>query len=222
MREDGLRTCFTLGKLTTKGGVLLYDDMEGVLKWESSSLWSPAGVMRASAHAYHGNYGIGVSKSRRTNGSEWFHVARTFVRRAVTGFFEVSALYRLSAGSPTSGYRLLIHEHKENVWRAAGIQWTIPDGKFKYLDSDGIWVNVPGSPPGLNDDGWHRLWFRVEFERGIYLAAGADSRTFEIGGEACRVISWSYPDVAKIEIGLLMVGLGTVGMSVDEVLVREV
>lgn len=177
--------------------------------------------MKSTAHAYQGNYGIGVSKSVRILDGQWFHVGRSLFTRSVTWCLETSCLFRLPAAGAAYGYRLMLDVRQGGYWRNPGIQWNRITGEYSYMDSGGHWVVVPGSPPGLRDDGWHRLWFRVEFERGVYLAAGADSVPFEIGGEPHFITPWAWPEYSEVIVGLHLPYTGFAGMSVDEVLVKE-
>lgn len=222
MREDGQRTCFTLGKMVTQGGVLLHDDLEGLLKFGEYPGYRVATLVKEGASAYAGSFGLhltgrGIFPDLLT----WYYTARSFGRTAHQTL-EVSGLFRLQFPLKGYGYELRLDFQRKGDNPICAIRWREDIKKFQYLWSGGGWRYVPGVTEELDNSAWHRLYFMVDLARDIYVGAGVDSIKFEMGGLGIPIWPIVAPERNYVVVGTSAKGRGVRGMGVDEVLVREV
>lgn len=201
MREDGHWVVNVLGKLPGKGGILLYDDMEGVLKWERVDGLTPASVWRRNLAAYQGDYGISLNTSIRfLDGWGWAYAGRSLGLRGYKRL-QVVVVFRRRLASPSPGWRIFFRQYGSTV-----SYWASFSGTF-----------------GVGDDSWHQLQAVCDFETGKYGPCYLDGAG--LGKEGLAIPT--YP-IIKPEVTLVILGCSAEiprvirGVDYGLVLVRDV
>lgn len=182
------------------GRVLLYDDMEGVLKWEKVDRLNWGLGVKSPHAAYQGTYGVQISSwVDEPNGWVWRYGGRSVGLRGHK-HVKVSVVFRAPAGIGGKGFRLWVRYY-DGTYR-----WT---GSHEYLFQDA-------------DSGWHCLSLEVDFHKGVYVGGWCDGVDLGLGGSALSRWPNASPEVLYVIVGVACdIGRPKVAYF-DLVLVEEV
>jgi hypothetical protein len=200
MREDGLERGFILGKTPGAERILLYDDMEGLLKWGAIEGAVCLSLARDSIAAYGGNYGIRFgSRCVVPNGPCWGWVGRYFPASPCKRF-EVVALFR----RPYVG--------ASDHW---GVSVYVYDGVHKFF----VEVYGPYDFLGL---GWHQIIVRFDLHSEVITYCRLDGEVQYWEGQPVYKVVDTSPVRAFIFLRTGTADTRIRSMYWDDVLVRAV
>jgi hypothetical protein len=182
MGMEYIRQIMVLGQVPSLGPVILFDDMEGVLKWTAGGSGAGYAVTRDGTIAYNGSYSLKC-------------VSR--VAGAVEG--DVVSCYRYIYPRPGERYKLeCLFNHVSDadtkmlrfsvaiddlayLWYAE-IRYDAINHKLQYLTLAGAWVDVVGGSVNLYATGWHRFSFSFNKASGKYISVTLDGKDISLEG----------------------------------------
>ena len=220
MREDGQRTCFTLGKTPGAERILLWDDLEGLLKWHTLTGWGLPARYKIGAAAFDGNYGMRLYAKRAiADGYQYLGAARSFpmVR---DGILRAELVAMVPLASSFDGFGI-------------ALQWW--DGVKKYdvraiyESTNNYFMWFKGNCT-LADTGlallarakgvWHRLWLEIDLARKEYVSVGIDGDTVQLDGNKICAVPDAGPVVAYVISVAVIYYSGDKNAYYDDVLCR--
>jgi len=146
MREDGQRTGSILGKVPPYGRVLLWDDMEGVLKWGKPPELPSAFPAKDTRKVYSGNHCLRTeARQEAPNGWAWQWAGRQFPFR-LHKKIEFWILFSRYTLNPSPGWRIRV---------------TVYEGYVRYS------AELKGSF-APDDYGWHQAILGVDMDKKVY------------------------------------------------------
>lgn len=182
------------------GRVLLYDDMEGVLKWAAVEGLADGSAAKRTDAAYEGSYGIRIAAYREVpNGWAWQYSGRSVGLR---GHKHVRAgvVFRSVGGLVAKGFRWLVRYYD------ATYRWT---GSVEYVFQ-------------ADDRGWHHLALEVDFHKGVYVGGWIDGVDLGLGGNALSKVVNAGPEVLYVIAGVGSDQVRGLFANFELVLVEEV
>lgn len=220
MREDGQRTVFTLGKTPGQERILVYDDMEGVLKWKTDGI-VPIGISgKSQTHVYNGNWAYRIGREiYKPNGAIWRSYYR-WIARGESDRVKASGLFRKGGVPSAFGYGIELTVVRSGVRRQWGFRYRGATGALYYYNSLGWWWTLwPLLAPG-SDDAWHQLGFTVDLESSRYDLLLVDALVFNLSHLFGQTRSVWDGDSLKVGVMVGNQAYGTANVWVDDVLVR--
>lgn len=182
------------------GRILLYDDMEGVLKWGRVDRENDGKAQRGGVAAYQGDWGIRISaKVARPNGWAWGYVGRSVGLRGHK-HVRASVVFKGRSFLGAVGMRLWVRYY-DGTYR-----WT---GSHEYVFQAG-------------DVGWHCLSLDLDFAQGVYVEGWLDGTDLGLDGGAIASRGDSGPEVMYVIVGVASDITVDRYLHFDLVLVQEV
>lgn len=222
MREDGQRTCFTLGSVAQTGSLLLFDDLEGLWKWESVTGWSTGRAGRIGRAAYGGNYGgYQLARVAIPNGPGRCFMGRSFGCRSFRTWAVEVVIGGRSGLAPELVFVALELVRNGRMY-SAGVLYDGTYDIWGYEDGQDSWALLAGVSRKLDLEFWHRIRFDVDLERGEYVALDADGKVFDLRGISFGDEAGAGGDRSTMIIGVGRYTIGTSEGWFDDVLVREI
>jgi hypothetical protein len=187
MREDGQRVCSILGKTPGADRILLYDDMEGVLKWGFIEGFTLQSCAKRDLSAYAGNYGLSVGGIVVVpDGWAWGYAGRYFPCCGL-GVVCTSCIFRSRGVNTTKGFRLYVR------FVFGGYRY---DGFIQY-------------DFGAADPCWHQVELVMNLFTGKYGKCSIDGQDLgmtglglvklpDVGGDRAAVLVGAASDVARM------------------------
>jgi len=222
VREDGQRTCWVLGQTPGLERILLYDDMEGLVKWTADGLIPIGGIVRDTAFVFGGNYSLRLRNvGPPPDGLGWWYVYRTFAGVSV-GVLECVGRFKLDPLALAFGYGIVLAFYRGGIRTEYGWRYNYATQVLEYIDPvSGQWF---GWAAGiwLAPEAWHEVVLRADVGRGRMGVCGVDGFVYDLsevrGYESetslreharCNVITGRYAQVSR-------------SVWIDDVLVRKV
>lgn len=189
-------TCYVPGY----GRVLLYDDVEGVLKWARVDVLEDGFAARRNDAAYQGDYGIRIAAYQASpNGWAWEYSGRSVGLRGHK-HVRASVVFRSSGGIVAKGFRLWVRYY---------------DGTYRWQGShEYVFLT--------NDRGWHCLSLEMDFQRGVYVDGWLDGKDLGISGNVLSKVLNGSPEVLYVIMGVGSNQRRGLFANFDLVLVQEV
>lgn len=199
-QEYGPETCLIQGEVACSGTVLLYDDMEGVLKWAQVDGLENGNAWPRNDAAYQGDFGIRIASYRTVpNGWAWQYSGRSVGLRGHKRV-KVSLVFRSFGGIIAKGFRLWVRYY-DGTYR-----WT---GSYEYVFQ-------------ADDRGWHGLCLGMDFSQGVYVDCWLDGKDLGIAGNMLSKVLNGSPEVMYVIAGVGSNVLRGMFANFDLVLVQEV
>lgn len=182
------------------GRVLLYDDMEGVVKWGAVENLSDGFEGRRNDAAYQGNYGIRLGAYQFfPNGYAWQYVGRSIGLRSHK-HVRASVVFRSFGGIIAKGFRLYV----------------------RYYDGTYRWQGSYTYSFLADDRGWHCLSLEVDFSTGLYVDGWLDGISLGVSGDSLTRATNNNPEVLYMIVGVGSNQRRGLFANFDLVLVQEV
>lgn len=221
MREDGQRTCSRIMELRNFGGVVVYDDFEGIVKFGDVGSYTGGVELRQTTDAYGGDACLQVSgRGAFPDYWQWYYSARSLGFGSHCAYF-VEGVVKIPGAFGAVGVRVVFDLQEAATNPRCGIEWNAEEGKFYYWDSGAFWVEAASGSAGLAVDAWHRFAMGVDFERGIYLGARFDNVDFDIMGEGIPVWASGGPERFVLALGVASWKRQKLNARFDNILVVE-
>lgn len=220
--EYGAETCLVQGEVAPSGTVLLYDDMEGRLKWQAATGWPAGRRYRIGEGAYQGNYGLRlIDRVVVPNGPGLNFAGRGFGPRSFRSW-KLECAWRGSPGSE-AGYYFWVLEgiHGGKLW-TAGVAWDSYYGNWYLANGTYSWYPLSGFTVDLDKSSWHRLSLQVNLARAEYRELQVDGAAVDLRGNNIGETADAGGGYAKVILGIGFIEVGTLGGEFDCVLVKEV
>lgn len=221
-REDGARTGYIIGRVANLGGILLYDDMEGLIKWENVPGWTASRMNFIGAAAYEGNFGMWQQcRLAVPNGISKAYKGRSFGRSKHKAW-SVESLFRGSDVNSCHWFCMAIEWVVGGYRYVAGVSVNCINGVISLADDQGGWRGWAYAGFKPSETAWHRWRMEVDLERGLYRRVELDGAVFDLSGESIFREETAEPEIAWVIIGVGTIRFGLANGYCDCVLVEEV
>lgn len=222
MGEQWIRRVMVLGSVPSLGPVMLFDDIEDLLKWSKTGTGADYVVEKSATVAY--------------NGSACLHMQPKATSPADG---DVVSAYRDLYQRPGKRYRV------EMIWRFevettlqyARFSQTIWDGtnkhevevrfdaiaqKWQYLNSGGTWSDVIGGAQRLNNVAWHRMMIEFDESAGEFIQLVSDSLEMSLSGIKYKQAGDGVPVRYRSLVEIENTAAGRAEVYLDDYLVMEI
>lgn len=222
MREDGRRTCFTLGKTPGAGRILLWDDLEGLFKWTTVPGWGTPRLSKSPSAAFGGSWGL-VVLHRRTvpDGYQYIGAGRTFpmVR---DGILRAESVMMVPSVAGQAGFGIAVDWYDGTKKYRAAVAFDTESNYFMWYDSGCGWADTGLARLPRAKDVWHRVWMEIDLVRKEHVNVGIDADTVQLDGNKICAVADAGPVVAYVILFAVVFHTGARASYFDDVLVRTV
>jgi hypothetical protein len=176
----------------TDENVILYDDIEDLLKWSSSL--GGGHLTKNNTIAYNGSYSL-LNTSLDADAG----VNQAFRRFPVTkGILDLKCKFYLYDIAQTDYviFEIAIYD-RAGTWYAA-IKFNIQTNTMQYYSS-GAWHDITNAPLSFMSEAWYECELKINIDSGQYISARINDFIFDV---ASNVEFTAGPSSPRGEIGL--------------------
>jgi len=222
MGEEYIRRVMVLGEVPSLGPVIVFDDIEDLLKWAKGEGVGDSVFEKDITYAYNGSACLHM-KTRTTDAAALDQIdAHRFVAERPGRRYRYEIFWRF----PDRAKTLEVWFDSEivgagNIYRA-GVQYLPNANVWAYQDAGGTFVQVPGSAQKLEPLGWHRLTFEFDLSKEKYIKMVSDGLEIDMKDLALYSVSSDLGHYMKVFVRLVTSGAAAAEMYFDDVLVMEI
>ncbi len=216
MGREYTRRNTIFGNIPTYGEILLYDDMEDLLKWTQDNNLGDDVFALDTTIAYNLSKSLHM-KTRTTSAAVGDKIGaqrRLYItpsKKVINNCLFYSPDLTLIQ---FINFRLQFYDGSDV--NQANIHFFPNTPKWKYFDSAGALTDVPGATAHLYSGGWHRVAISVDFANKEYLLLTIDHNTYSLANKSI----FTSTDATKPHI-LLFVEIETAGAAAAEIYLDE-
>lgn len=183
MGEEYKRDISIVGMIPTLGPIVLFDDMEGLLKWDKDGTGTGYDVTKDDTVAYYGNSCLKMVTRAATPGVNDQVQAKRRLYQMPPGRYRVEMIFMCPDWSKVGKIEVY-----SQAWTAVGtwvaaMQYDGSTNKWMYNDSGGEFAEVPGGSQNLKcANAWHRMAFEYDRIKGEYIRLTSDSLEIDLRG----------------------------------------
>jgi len=222
MGEEYIRRIMVLGSVPSLGPVILFDDIEGLLKWVASGTGTGYVVEKLTTAAYNGSACLHV-KTRTVGASadDIVVATRSFFRRPGLRY-RVESLFEILVNSNCKLCDFEVYLYDGTARHAPGVRYDVVNQKWQYRTGIATYTDVPGGSQNLEGADWHRVLFEFDEARGVLtrlICDGLELSGLNLGYYRSSAVGGVYC--------LLNLSIGSVSTTppeayFDDVLVMEI
>jgi len=189
MGKPYVRQVEVVGLVEQLGTVLLFDDIEDLLKWEGSGTGTDWVIEKDMTEAFSGNASLHLQTRATTPAiGDYIHAERKF---ALSTGKKLSVEFRFKYVSKTLVDRIVVGfgYFDGSYYHRGFVYFYPPERKWGYLKSDGTTADIPGASQKLHERAWHRVKLILDFEKDEYALFQCNDLVVDMSGTALRVTS---------------------------------
>lgn len=222
MGEEFIRRIMVLGLVPSLGPVILYDDMESLLKWTKSGTGGDDLLEASGTVAYNGAKSL-HAKTRATNPAADDKITaqrRVFARPGKRYRLECLFQGKTWAYIKFLSFRVLIYdgatEHHINM------RWTNDGDKWQYQSAVAAWTDIPDGSQVFLSASWHRM--AVEFDQAALKITRfvCDSMELDLTDVVYYSGALGGAQYADVQVEVQAVGTDPPEVFVDDLLLLEI
>jgi hypothetical protein len=186
MGKEYIREVMVLGSVPSLGRVILFDDMEDLLKWDKSGTGGDDTLEKSQTEVYNRDYAL-HAKTRVTNPLEDDYVVATrklFQRPGKRYRLELS--FFTDAGNSVDLYRFECEIYDGTYLHQVAVRYDAGNDKWQYFSSGAAWTDVTDGAQGLADNRWHHMLFEFDEANGEFIRIVSDSLEMDMSGISYR------------------------------------
>lgn len=222
MGKEYEREITVQGSVPNLGPVLLFDDIEDLLKWVEAGTGGDSVFEKIATVAYNGSACLHM-KSRTTNAAEDDEISgyRDTIMRPGKRY-RMECLFRpdASAQSKLVFFRALLYDGTNS--HNAQVRWDEVNTKWQYLNSVAGWTDVPGGSQDLVADQFHRFLLEWDLSSGKYIRFVCDGLEVDLSGVSFYVTADASATIMRLDVGMFAGAAPPGELYFDDVLVLEI
>jgi hypothetical protein len=222
MGEEFVRRIMVLGSVPSLGPVILFDDIEGLFKWNGAGTDVLYTVAKDSTVAYNDSASLKIKTDTGSPAEDDYVDATRFCFERPGRRCRIELLFMLTAYQNSKLTRFRFESDDLSSFITAEVVYQAATRQWYYLNSVGGLSLIPGSAFTLGDLRWHRLLFEFDMAAGRYLWFECDNFKFDMSALALYSQVSGEVSYSKIGFKLVAAGVNPPEMHVDDVLVMEI
>lgn len=222
MGTEYLRSFLSLNYPAPYGNFLMFDNMEGVIKWDGYGTGSDFAVDKGQNLVFNDDYSLDmITRATSPAADDYVAAYRNFPPIFEQGF-KVTLLVAFSDVTHIASFTIELNLDNTTDWLKSAIKYDNSDNKFYYLNSSNSYVAISADTHIFFDNNWAKIEFAVNFISPKYL-------TFKINDEEYDLSANAVYEAATRAYSNAEIGLVTVVSSdqrprtyIDDVLITQV
>lgn len=222
MGEEYLRQVLIMGLVPVLGPVVVYDDMEDLLKWTKGGTGGDDSLALDAALAYNDNKSLQL-KTRATAGVEddFVTATRSVIQRPGERY-AVELLWRFDVTARLKGFSVEMVLYDGVEYHRCGVKYDMDNGIWMYSDGLTSWANIIGSDQAAAASAWHRLRFEFDKSRAKMITIVADGLEIDLTEYTYFSATSSTSSEAQLIIRVTAKTTTEPSVNIDDVMVLEV
>lgn len=163
MGDEYIRRIMVLGEVPSLGPVMLFDDMEDLLKWTKGGTGGDSVLEKSTTVAFNKLASLHI-KTRATNpviGDEEYGYRRVYQRPGKR--YRLECLFRFVSKTLVDSVTFEARIFDGTLLHGIGVKFYPPEEKWAYRTGLATYTDFPGGGQDLHPDSWHRC--SVEFDQ---------------------------------------------------------
>lgn len=222
MGDEYIRRIMVLGSVPTLGPVMMFDDMEDLFKWTEGGNLGDSTFEKSATVAYNGSACLHM-KSRTTNlaSADVIAAERTLYERPGKRYrFEMLWRWEVTANCEKMTVRSKVYDGSDVHY--VYLLYQVQLGKWKYTNSAGADIDVPGGAQSLNVGTFHRLLLEWDQNLQKFVRMISDGMEIDMSTLSYQKSTSGAAQRHHLAIELAVLAAAPVEGYVDDVLVMEI
>lgn len=222
MGHEYEREITVMGSVPNLGPVLLFDDMEGLLKWKEAGTGGDTVFEKITTVAYNGSACLHM-KTRITGaaaGDDISGYRDTFQRPGKRCRLE--CLFRPDVKEQSAYVYFKASIYDGTLRHYVRLRWDEVNTKWQYWSDVPGWSDVTGGSQGLVADQFHRFLMEWDQSSKKYIRFVCDGLEVDLSTLSYDTGADASGQILRVDVGMEAVGVLTGELYVDDVLVLEI
>lgn len=222
MGEEYIRRIMVLGEVPSLGPVMMFDNMEDLLKWTKSGTGGDDLLEKSATVAFNGSASLHI-KTRVTNAAadDLVKASRNFYQRPGQRYsLESIFMVAVNANCKVVDFEFSIMDGVTRHY--PGVRYDPVNGKWQYRTGATAYSDVPGGAHDLAENRWHRLKFKVDENKKQITGLTADGLELRDLELAYYSVAGVLPVLAGFDLSIVSVGVTPPEAYFDDVLILEI
>lgn len=227
MSKEYTRAQSILGNIPEHGQIMCYDDMEGLLKWQTAGTGGDTVFEIDTNRAYHKSKSLHL-KTRTTGTADNDNI------HAIRGVYFLPSL-RINAAflfhcPDWSKIEFAVFSFRlfdGTNFLTAALRYDAPNTKFQIIDETAVWTDIPDAVIDLEDispDGplaWHILSFAANLSTPKYINCFINQHAFTLSAFTPRSAASAVKPMLDTDVILNTIGAAPCELFIDSFLLNE-
>lgn len=222
MGEESIRRIMVLGSVPSLGPVVLFDNIEDLLKWTKADGVGDSVLEKSQTLVYNGDQALHI-KSRTTGAAENDEVyAQRELYQRPGQRYRFECFFAIDEDEQAKYVDFLIYVFDGTLQHVVSVRHDPVNHKWQYLNPGATLTDIPGGAQHLQRDTYHRLLLEWDAVSKEYIKFVCDALEQDLSGTA--YYSGSDPAAVRmlLKIGLTAGGTPPGELYFDDVLVMEI
>jgi len=221
MGKEYTRKIEIINAMTPYGNILLYDNMEDLLKWTGEGEGADWAATRAQNQVFNGNYSLDlITKATNPAANDWVSAYRLFPPRFDCGFsVQGIGCLRTPANTLDATFSLIFDNGITQL--RAGFQIDPVNSKIKYLSAANTYLDIPNPDFIVYNDYWFYFKLNVNFKNKEYINLTINHVEHDLANIAIYELATATYNTGRIDVGLSATNNQRPQMCIDDILISE-
>jgi len=197
-----IRQVEVIGLVEKLGTVILFDDIEDLLKWSGAGVGTDWTVAKSTAMAFNGSASLYIQTKATTPAAGDYAWAYRNIYLPGAKKMSLELFWRLTSATLMGEIEYRLFYYDSAMRHEAKLIYLPPEEKWQYQDSAGSRQDIPGGAQKLHHDTWHRAKMIVDFEKDEYVILISDALVLDLSGLTLKTVADTTGQV--LQIGLLV------------------
>jgi len=211
-----------IGNIPSQGAVLLFDDIEDLLKWTISGDGADYAGTKDTSVAFNKDASLKLITKATTPAVGDKVTALRDMPVPSSKRIEVTCFFRFDVQADTDLVQFELTYFDNTNQHVVRLVYDPVGEKWRYYNSSASTVDVTGGAQALLAGSFHRLRFIVDFSTDEYILLECDDLTVDMTGTACYTTAETTNKILRFAIRIQNELTNRAIAYFDDILVKEV
>lgn len=211
-----------MGEVPSLGPVILFDDMEELLKWTKIGTGADYVVEKSQTEVYNKDYGLHIA-TRATDPADGDYVkASRSVMSRPGKRYRGECMFWSSLGASVANLSMEFDILDGVDLHEPRVRWDVEAERWFYYSSAGTWVWLSTADCFPSGSNWHRLLLEWDESSAKYIRLVCDAMEIDMSALSYKKTGGVGALYMSVRLYLEAAGAAQVHAYVDDVLVMEI
>lgn len=220
MPKEYIRQVMIIGSIPRLGQVIVFDDMEDLIKWTKDGNTGDFDVTKDTGKAYNGDASLKIETRATSPADGDWCLAERFC------YLQIGKRYSIEFLFMTLNTTNVQYVEFDGRWQDGAtfhdpyIRYDAQANKWQYRDSAQAWQDIPGGSQNLASNCWHRVKLVVDRDLKQYISFNCNALEVNLAGISYYSLPSALTEAFDPRIRLENNGAAQAILYVDDVLIR--
>jgi len=210
-----------IGLVEKLGRVILFDDIEDLLKWRGIGTGTDWTVAKSTTEAMNGAASLYVQTKATTPAIGDYAQGYRNIYLPGAKKMSLELFWLLTSDTLVSDIHFHLVYYDSTKRHTAALRYLPPEQKWMYRDSGAVFRDAPGGAQKLHTRTWHRVKIVIDYEKDEYVKLVSDALVIDLSGLKIETVSDTTGQVLQIGLRVITETAAQADAYFDDVFVRE-